>query len=138
MANTIHLQVASPERQVYEGEVRTVQVPAADGYLGVLPGHAPLIAELGAGVMTFVDSTGKTLYLMVYQGLLEVLPDRVRVLTSQALWASEVDIERAKVQLDRATDLFHEHDYEADVEEALAAAERAKARIEAYNAWKNA
>lgn len=132
MADTIHLQVASPERQVFAGPVRTVQAPAADGYLGVLPGHAPLIAELGAGVLSFIDDSGKQLYLMVYQGLMEVLPDRVRVLTNQALWASEVDIQRAKVQLDRATDLFHEHDYEADVEEALAAAARARARIEAY------
>ena len=137
MAQTIRLKVAAPDRLVFEGDVASVEAPAADGYLGVLPGHAPLISELGTGVLTFVDTDGENRYLMVHQGLLEVLPDSVRVLTSQALWESEVDVERAKVQLDRATDLFHEHDYEADVEEALEAAARARARIEAYERSKN-
>lgn len=138
MAETIHLKVASPDRLVFEGDVESLEAPAADGYLGVLPRHAPLMAELGTGVLSFVDLTGKRRYLMVNQGLLEVLPNNVRVLTSEALWEAEVDIERAKVQLDRATDLFHEHDYEQDVDDALEAAERARARIEAYERSKSA
>ena len=137
MPQTLSLKVASPDRLVFEGDVESLEAPAADGYLGVLPGHAPLISELGTGVLTFVNGDGVRRYLMVDQGLLEVLPHKVRVLTSQALWETEVDVERAKVQLDRATDLFHEHDYEADVEEALEAAARARARIDAYERSKN-
>lgn len=137
MAKTIHLEVAAPDRQVFAGDVEQLQAPAADGYLGVLPGHAPLITELGTGVLSFVNGDGVTRYLMVDQGLMEVLPDRVRVLTNQALWETEVNVERARTALGRATDLFHEHDYEAAVEEAQAAVARAQARIEAYQRSKS-
>jgi len=132
MANTIHLEVASPDRMVFEGEVSDLQAPAIDGYLGVLPGHAPLITVLGSGVISFVNGEGKKRYLMVQGGLMEILPDRVRAVATHAVWESEVDIERAKQQLDRVTDLFHEHDYEADVERALAKAARAQAMLDAY------
>jgi F0F1-type ATP synthase epsilon subunit len=63
---------------------------------------------------------------------MEILPDKVRVLTSFGEWSSEVDVERARVELDRATDLFHEHDHEADVEKAQQAVARARAQLEAY------
>jgi len=132
MAGTIHLEVASPERMVFEGEVTDLQAPAADGYLGVLPGHAPLITVLGSGVISFVNGDGQRRYLMVQGGLMEILPDRVRAVATFAVWESEVDIERAKKQLDRATDIFHEHDYEADVERATAKAARARAMLDAH------
>lgn len=132
MANTIHLEVASPDRMVFEGDVSDLQAPAVDGYLGVLPGHAPLITVLGAGVLSFVNGEGEKRYLMVQGGLMEILPDRVRAVATFAVWESEVDIERAKQQLDRVTDLFHEHDYEADVERALAKAARAQAMLDAH------
>ena len=137
MADKIRLEVASPERSVFEGDVSDLQAPAVDGYLGVLPGHAPMVTVLGSGVMSFVNGDGVKRYLMVQGGLMEVLPDRVRAVTSFAVWESEVDVERAKRQLDRVTDLFHEHDYEADVERALAKADRARAMLDAHELSKS-
>ena len=132
MADTIRLEVASPERSVFEGDVSDLLAPAVDGYLGVLPGHAPLVTVLGSGVLSFVSGEGEKRYLMVQGGLMEILPDRARAVTSFAVWESEVDIERAKKHLDQVTDLFHEHDYEADVDAALAKADRARAMLDAH------
>ena len=131
MGKTIQLEVAAPDRLLFEGEVESLQIPAADGYFGVLPGHAPMLAELGAGTLSFRLGDA-TRYMAVHDGVAEVLPDKVRVVTSYGVWASEVDVEREKVELDRATDLFHEHDHEADVEKAQKAVERARAQLDAY------
>ena len=86
MADTIRLEIASPERSVFEGDVSDLQAPAVDGYLGVLPGHAPLVTVLGSGVLSFVNGEGEKRYLMVQGGLMEILPDRVRAVTSFAVW----------------------------------------------------
>ena len=53
MADTLHLQVATPERQLVDEQVARAEIPGKDGYLGILPDHAPLLSELGAGVLTY-------------------------------------------------------------------------------------
>ena len=53
MADTLHLQVATPERQLVDEQVARAEIPGKDGYLGILPDHAALLSELGAGVLTY-------------------------------------------------------------------------------------
>ena len=125
------LEVAVPQRLVIREEVDEVQVPAADGYVGILPDHAPMITELGTGVLSF-KKDGKTRYMALNAGAMEVLPDHVRILADTAEWAEEIDVKRAEQALHRANDLLQEHDLEIDVERALYAVRRAQARIDAY------
>ena len=77
MADTFELELVTPERQLIKEQVEEAQIPGKEGYLGVLPGHAPLLTELGTGFMYYVVG-GKRRYLSIHGGFAEVLPDRVR------------------------------------------------------------
>ena len=131
MAGKIRLQVAAPDRQLLDEDVDELQAPAADGYMGVLPGHAPLLTQLGSGVLSFKQD-GRSRYLAIHGGVMEVLPDRVRVLASSAAWAEEVDVERARDELARAMESLAERTRESNVEQAQAAVAQARSRLEAY------
>jgi F-type H+-transporting ATPase subunit epsilon len=97
----LDLEVATPERQLVREPVAEVQIPAKNGYLGVLPGHAPLLSELGTGFLSY-SAGGKKRYLSIQGGFVEVLPNHVRVLANSAERAEEIDTERAKADLRRA------------------------------------
>lgn len=131
MASKLHLEVASPEGSLFSEEVEDVQAPASDGYLGILPGHAPLLTELGAGVLTFTQA-GVKRHIALVDGFLEAQPHRVRVLASSASWVDAAQVERARIELQRASDVLGEHAMEEDVEDAEAAVAAAKAKLEAW------
>jgi F-type H+-transporting ATPase subunit epsilon len=97
----IELQVVTPQRHVLQETVQSVELPGADGYLGVLPGHAPLLTELGVGILAYVKD-GQTRYLTIAHGYSEVLPDRVIVLAEISEKAEEVDVQRSQAAKDRA------------------------------------
>ena len=80
--------------------VQWIEMPGKEGYLGILPGHAPLITELGIGVLTYRNGT-ETQYLTVIQGYAEVLPDRVIVLAELSERAEEIDVPRTQAALER-------------------------------------
>ena len=126
----IQLVVVTPVRQLLSESVTEVQLPGADGYLGVLPGHAPLITELGIGELTFRTAGGQTGLLAVIRGFAEVLPDRVSVLAETAERAEEIDINRAKEALKRAQDLIAAGGENVDWDRASAALQRALVRIQ--------
>jgi F-type H+-transporting ATPase subunit epsilon len=130
-ARKLHLEVASPEGALVSEDVDDVQAPALDGYIGILPGHAPLLTELGAGVLTFTQE-GVKRHIALVAGFLEAQPHRVRVLASSASWVDTVEVERARVILQRASDVLSEHDMEAEVEDAEAAVAAAKAKLEQW------
>ena len=123
MADTLSLEVATPERALVRELVTDLQVPGKNGYLGILPGHAPLLGLLGIGMLTYVVD-GKKRYLSVHQGFLEVLDDHVRVLADCAERAEEIDVQRAQEEgLNPALGV--------DPGSALLAMARAQARLEA-------
>jgi F-type H+-transporting ATPase subunit epsilon len=130
MPDTTRLQVATPERMLVEEDVAEVQIPARTGYLGILPGHAPLLGELGTGFLSYLAGA-KRRYLSVSGGFLEVLPDRIRVLANIAERAEEVDVERARRALQRAQEQLENPALGVDPAAALEAMERAQARLEA-------
>ncbi len=91
----IHLEIVTPERQLFSGAVDAVTVPSTTGYLGILPGHAPLLAELGIGEISY-EIGDQTDYLFCSWGFVEVLPDRVVLLAQTAELASDIDVKRAE------------------------------------------
>ena len=130
MPELIELEVATPERLMVREEVDDVQVPAKDGYLGILPGHAPLLSQLGYGSLSYTLA-GRRRFLAVHGGFMEVMEDRVRVLADLAERAEEIDVARARDDLERAEAAMASAAPDADPAVALAAFERAQARIAA-------
>jgi len=124
------LEIVTPERQLAEEHVEEVQLPGRRGYLGILPGHAPLLTELGVGDLTY--RLGKdTYHLAIVHGFAEVLPDRVIVLAEVGERAEEIDAGRARDALKRAEERLAKHDASGvDWERALAALARARVRID--------
>src|ERR1700722_15715946 len=101
LPETIELEVVTPERHVLQQTVKSVEIPGKEGYLGILPGHAPLITELGIGILSY-SSDNETRYLSVVDGYAEVLPDRVIVLAEVSERGEEIDVTRTRAALDRA------------------------------------
>ena len=128
MADTLSLEVATPERALVREQVSDLQVPGKEGYMGILPGHAPLLGMLGIGTLTYV-SDGKQRYLSIHQGFVEVLDDHVRVLADVAERAEEIDVQRAQLALKRAQEEGLNPALGVDPGAALLAMARAQARI---------
>jgi F-type H+-transporting ATPase subunit epsilon len=82
MADTFQIDIATPEKLVLETRAETAQIPGKDGYMGILPGHAALLSELGAGTLS-VTSGGQTRNFAITGGYVEVRDDHVRVLADQ-------------------------------------------------------
>ena len=83
MADTFEIEIATPEKLITREQAETAQIPGKDGYMGILPGHAALLSELGAGDLSFV-SGGQTKTYKITGGYVEVRDDHVRVLADRA------------------------------------------------------
>jgi F-type H+-transporting ATPase subunit epsilon len=129
LPEAIELIVVSPQRQLLREKVASVQLPGASGELGILPGHAPLITELGNGELSYKASGGERVVLAVLSGFAEVLSDRVTVLAETAERPEEIDVERAKQALVRAEARLKSTDPDVDWDRATVALQRALVRI---------
>jgi F-type H+-transporting ATPase subunit epsilon len=127
----IQLEVVTPDRQVVHESVDEVTLPGENGYLGVLPGHAPLLSEIRAGELEYAREGGHH-YLSLSWGFAEVLPERVIVLAQTAERAEEIDVDRAQRAKQRADErLNRPNDPDLDMTRARAALARAMARLDA-------
>jgi F-type H+-transporting ATPase subunit epsilon len=126
----IHLEVITPEKRVYEDDVDMVIAPGSEGYLGILPHHAPLLTALGPGEFR-VKKGGIEEVLAVFGGFMDVRADRVVVLTEAAEPAEEIDAQRAQESRDRAQQVLNQAATlsAADEARARAALQRALVRI---------
>jgi F-type H+-transporting ATPase subunit epsilon len=131
LPEAIELIVVTPERQLLRQSVTEVQLPGADGYLGVLPGHAPLMTEIGIGELSYHDLAGKeSVHLALVRGFAEVLQDRVTVLAETAERAEEIDLARAEAARARAEKRLASGDTNIDWDRASIALQRALIRIQ--------
>lgn len=126
----IHLEIVTPERALFSGDVDAVTVPSTTGYLGILPGHAPLLAELGIGEISYKIGDRMD-FLFCSWGFVEVLPDRVVLLAQTAEMASDIDLKRAEEAKSRAEKLLASKDPNIDFAQAELALLRAISRINA-------
>jgi F-type H+-transporting ATPase subunit epsilon len=126
----IQLEVVTPARRVLSALVDSVEIPGKDGYLGILPGHAPLLTELGIGALSYVQS-GQTHYLTVIEGFAEVLSERVIVLAEVSERSDEIDRARAEEAAKRAQErLAKSGSTEVDWQRAEVSLQRAITRQE--------
>jgi F-type H+-transporting ATPase subunit epsilon len=95
------LEIVTPDKSLVREDVDEVELPGSEGYLGVLPGHTPLLTTLKVGELWYRTGTEKH-YLAIAFGFAEVLPDRVTILAQIAERAQDIDIERAEAAKRRA------------------------------------
>ncbi len=127
---TIRLDVLTPEKLVFAGDVDMILASAVDGQLGILPHHAPLMTMLQPGDLVFRNA-GKEESLVISGGFLEVRPDRVVVSADACERAEEIDVARAEAAKERAQKALHSSIREVDAAAAEAALRRSLARIKA-------
>lgn len=130
MPETFRLQVTTPERQLVSADVTRAEIPGKDGYLGILPGHAPLLSELGAGVLAYSSDSQENL-LLVIGGFLEVLNDEVRVLAERAEFTKEINVEDARRELSEAEAAVLRLTPDTSSEHVVRRLRAAQARVEA-------
>jgi F-type H+-transporting ATPase subunit epsilon len=130
MADTFTLEIVTPSRLVAREVVTEAQIPVLGGYTGVLPGHTPLLAELGLGELSY-HLGNRVISCTAMGGFVEVLADRVIVLADSAERAEEIDVPRAQAARDRAQKrLASPNDPNVDWKRAEKALERAQARLQ--------
>lgn len=125
----IQLQIVSADRMLVNERVDEVEIPAYDGYMGVLPGHTPMLVLLQVGEMWYRKGTEK-FYLSLALGFAEVLPDRVTILAQVAERAEEIDIARAEAAVKRAQERLRTPAADMDMERARIAMMKSLIRLQ--------
>jgi F-type H+-transporting ATPase subunit epsilon len=129
MADTFQLEIVTPEKMVVRDVAEEMQIPGKDGYLGILPGHAPLITELAVGEISYRKGN-YTSHLSVAWGFAEVLPDKVTILAETAERAEDIDTKRAQEAKQRAESQLATSKTEEDFQRTTADLKRADTRLE--------
>jgi F-type H+-transporting ATPase subunit epsilon len=129
MPDTFQLEIVTPEKMVVKDVAEEIQIPGKGGYLGVLPGHAPLISELAVGEITY-RSNGSEHHLSVAWGFAEVLPDKVTILAETSERPGEIDRNRAEKAKQRAEERLQSGSTNVDYTRATHALDRAETRLQ--------
>ncbi len=128
-ADKIHLEIVTPDQQLFRGEVDEVSIPGIRGELGILPGHAALLSELKVGVIRFRRGDQQTV-LYCDWGFAEVLPNQVSVLAERAETPGEIDVPQAEKDRETALERLRSKDSSTDYHGALRLFEKATARLQ--------
>jgi len=132
LPNHLTLEIVTPDRAILHEDVDEVQLPGTEGYLGILPGHTPLLTALKVGQAWYRKGTEKV-YFSIAFGFAEVLPDRVRLLAMIAERAEEIDLTRAEDEKRRAEALIQaarSGNADIDMERARVSLMKAMIRIQ--------
>jgi F-type H+-transporting ATPase subunit epsilon len=131
MSQTIKLEVVTPERPVFSADVAEVQFPTASrGYYGILPGHTPLMTEVGDGLLYYIQD-GQKHWLTVFGGFAEVAADHLTILARESETVDMIDLERAEASRQRALTLLKEARTEDDLAIAQAKLDASLIRLQA-------
>ncbi len=129
-AHLIQLEVITPDEQVYSGNVRFLLARATDGDLGILPGHAPLVASLSIWPVQFDDPEGNRHAMAVFGGFMEVLPEKITIVTPNCELPEEIDVARAERAKKRAEERLASKNADIDHLRAELALKRALMRLQ--------
>jgi F-type H+-transporting ATPase subunit epsilon len=129
MPDTFQLEIVTPDKMVVRDVAEECQIPGKNGYLGILPGHAPLITELAVGEITY-KANSYTHHLAVAWGFAEVLPDKVTILAQSAERAEDINVKRAQEAKQRAEERLQSGNPEVDFTRAQEALSRAESRLD--------
>ncbi len=128
MPGKMRLEVVTPDRMEFAGDVESIVAPSVSGYIGILPGHIPLVARLAVGVLSVRDGE-RQLRFAVSEGYMEVSPNKVIVLAEAAEMPGEIDVERALAAKRRAEEILATSREHLAVARARASLQRAMNRL---------
>ncbi len=127
----LDVEIVTPDRIILQAEVDELNLPSERGYIGILPGHTPLLTILGEGELMYRQGAQQQ-YMLLFWGYMEVNNDKVTILAEIAEPSAEIDRARAESARDRAEDRLRRiHDSDVDFERARAALMRAMIRLQA-------
>jgi F-type H+-transporting ATPase subunit epsilon len=127
MADPLNVELVAADRTVWSGEADMIIARTSDGEIGVLPNHAPVLGVLGAGPVVIRQADGGVVVAAVHGGFLSIADNAVAILAEQVELAEDIDVERARQALQRATGQTDDDD------DGPAARLRAEARIRAHD-----
>jgi len=130
MVDTIKLNIITPERKVYDGEVSELTTENHIGRFEILPNHVPMVTSIIPTVTTFTTVEGKKLKLFTSTGILRVENNELNLLSEDAQWPQEIDVSRAEEAKKKAEQLLREKE-NIDYKRAELKLKRALARIKA-------
>ena len=126
---SFHLEIRTPEKQIYDGDVTSVNAPGVEGNFQILYGHIPFLTALDVGEIRVNESSDTQRSMATSGGVFEVLRTGVIVLVETAEWASDIDVPRAENALERAKEQLATDDPDLNRPRAEAALARAQNRI---------
>jgi F-type H+-transporting ATPase subunit epsilon len=127
----LDVEIVTPNRILLQAQVDELNLPSEWGYIGILPGHTPLLTLLGQGELMYRQHTTQR-YMTIFWGFMEVNNDQVTILADIAEPSAEIDRARAESARDRAEDRLRRiHDSDVDFDRARAALSRAMIRLQA-------
>ncbi len=129
MAESLFLEVVTPQKSVVNEEVQSVVAPGSEGEFGVLKNHTTFLTSLKIGSLRFKDTAGKEKYVFINQGFAEVLPDKVTVLAESAELQEDIDVDRCEQAKKRAEKRLADNSENIDRIRAEAALLRAVKRL---------
>ncbi|BDH60628.1 ATP synthase F0F1 subunit epsilon [Ureibacillus massiliensis 4400831 = CIP 108448 = CCUG 49529] len=129
---TVQVNIVTPDGPVYDSEVAMVIAKTISGEIGVLPGHIPLVSPLSIGGVELKDANGKSEFVAVSGGFIEVRPEKVSILAPSAEVASSIDLARAQEAKARAEERLKMKNDEIDFQRAELALRRAMNRINVH------
>ena len=129
--DSIKLQIITPEKILYDGEVAMIEYNTTEGYVGVLPGHIPMTQVISPGNLVVYETNKEEGRVgALHAGFVQIMPDIITVLAEVVEWKEDIDVERAKESVERAKKRLVERADNLDVARAEAALKRALTRIE--------
>ncbi len=129
LSRSFHLEIRTPEKLIYEGDVTSVQAPGVEGNFQILAGHIPFLTALDVGEIRIRESSDASQLMATTGGVFEVLRTGVTALVETAEWASEIDVSRAEEARDRAQEQLTANAPDLNRPRAEAALARAQNRI---------
>ncbi len=129
MAESLFLEVVTPQKAVISEEVQIVVAPGSEGEFGVLKDHTTFLTSLKIGSLRYKDSSGQEKFVFINQGFAEVLPDKVTILAESAERSNDIDVDRCQKAKDRAEKRLADKSGEVDTVRAEAALMRAVQRV---------
>lgn len=127
--STLHLEIVTIERKVFDDQVNMVIAPGSEGVLGILPRHTPLITALTFGELQIKKEGQEDQFIAIGGGFMEVQPDHVVVLADAAEWAEEIDVARAEAARRRAEEFLAKSKEDVEFTQADVALRRSLARL---------
>lgn len=128
MSSAFYLEIVTPERRFFSGDVEMVVLKTPEGEMGILPGHAPMVVSIAVGPLK-IKRDGEWLEAVLTEGFMEVTQHRTIILTDTAEWPDEIDINRARAAKERAEERLHHQISRIEYMRSQAALARALVRL---------